>query len=411
MKQTSVLRITAGICFYYSVLSAISVSHAWRLPMALFAGSCLLLGFLIVRCASPVLRLLLAALPALCFLTGPFRLLMIFPAVAWVYYFLIMARGHYVMPLVEYRRAFTWMLAVSLFFIAANIANSTLYTNQLISVDSLVYTGLFLLLGILAMRRMQMGADMPLNWQLKNLLSVVGVPLLAVGASLILFLVLRFSGLALGAVLTPIGRFFVWLFNRLFPAGNRPVSQMSLQEYLFPKPAAQVAEEMGGDEVASTVMDDGSYTNPYLVERAAVIGGWGLLALLLLLVLALIWRHTKRSLPDEEEDALYEETEAAPAGQRKRNRRGRAPLLASNARQLRRIYKTWLEYRKGKGVSVYPSDTSAEILNRASASGGTDDEKTLRELYLAARYGDPSAVTRDQVLEAQACLERITGKT
>ena len=37
------------------------------------------------------------------------------------------------------------------------------------------------------------------------------------------------------------------------------------------------------------------------------------------------------------------------------------------------------------------------------------DAVRLRELYLAARYGNPSAVTREQVQEAQACLERIVG--
>ena len=84
MKQTSVLRVTAEICFYYSVLSVIDVFQTWRIPMAVFAAACLLVGLVIVRCSSPAARILLAVLPVLCFLAGPFRLPMILPLLAWL---------------------------------------------------------------------------------------------------------------------------------------------------------------------------------------------------------------------------------------------------------------------------------------------------------------------------------------
>ena len=103
MKQTSVFRVTAEICFWFAVLSVFTALRAWRLPMALFAAACLLLGLIIVRCSNPALRLLLAVLPVLCFLTGPFSLLMVFPLLAWVYFAVVTVRGHYAMPLYEYR--------------------------------------------------------------------------------------------------------------------------------------------------------------------------------------------------------------------------------------------------------------------------------------------------------------------
>ena len=409
MKQTSVIRITAGICFYFAVLNAVSAFQAWRLPMALFTAACLLAGLLIVRFENPAVRVFLAVLPALCFLAGPYSLLMIVPLLAWLWYFLVMVRGNYAMPLYDYRRIFTVMLAISLFFVAANVANSTLFSNRLISVDSLVYIVLFLFLGVFAMRRMQMGAEMGLNWQVKNLLSVVGIPLAAVGISLVLFLVLRFSSHVLAAVFVPVGRFFIWLLGRIFPTGNRPVEQMSLQEYLTPKAASQVPVEMDTGRMNEALPVEGSSTSPYLVEHAAVIGGWILLGVLLLAVFFLIWKHAGKKHSAEEEELLYEETEAVPADGKRKRRRARIPLLADNARQLRRIYKTYLEYRKGKGLSIHATDTSADILERDRKMGGSDDAEKLRSLYLAARYGDPSAVTREQVHEASACLERIVG--
>ena len=217
MKQTSVFRVTGDICFYFAVLNVFSVFRAWRLPMALFTALCFALGFVIVRCRQGAARFALSVLPALSFLLSPLQPLLLFPAIAWVYYMLVMVRGNYVMPLYEYRKSFSVLLAICLFFLAANIANATIYWGQVISAESLAYAFAFLLLGVTAMRRMQMGAEMPLNWRLRNAASVVGLPVLAVGVSLLLFLLLRFSQGALRAILEPVGRFFLWLFHKLFP--------------------------------------------------------------------------------------------------------------------------------------------------------------------------------------------------
>ena len=409
MKLTFVFRIAAEICFYFSVLHAATLANAFTLPMALFAAACLLLGLVIVRINNPVIRGVLALLPGLCFLLAPFTWLLILPVFVWIYYILVMVLGHYAIPLEEYRKAFIFMLSISLFFVAANIANSTLVRNQVISAESLVYAFVFLILGIFVMRRLRMGAQMDMRWQVRNVLSVVGIPLLAIGASLAVFLLLRFSTYALGAILAPVGRFFIWLFHQLFPTGNSPIDEMTLEEAMQPFSVAQpVALEESGS--VSEEMRAIEISNPYelLIERAATIGGWILLGILLVIVLLLIWHHARKNEAKADEELMYEEYESAPAKGRKR-RKNRLPLLAGNARQLRRIYKTYLEYRRDKGVAVYPSDTSADVLKRDLQLGESADAVRLRELYLAARYGNPSEVTRGQVQEAQACLERIVG--
>ena len=411
MKQTSVFRVTAEICFLFAVLNAFSVFEAWRVPMALFTVACLLLGLVIVRCGNPAVRLALSLLPALCFLPGPFNsILLVFPALAWIYYIIVITLGHYAVPLYEYRRGFTIMLVIALAFIGLSIANMTLYKGRPISIESLFYLFAFLILGMLAMRRMQMGADMSLSWRMKNLLSVVGIPLLAVGAAVLLFLLLRYSSVALGAVLTPVGKFFIWLFHALFPSGNSPIEEMSLQEYINPAVANQTYYSTGYTRQNKAVnMFDELPEDELRVELATAVGSWILLGVLLLIVLVAIFFLTRRNQPVEEDEVLYEETEAAPAeGKRRRTRRSRLPLTAANARQLRRIYKTYVEYRQTQGmVDVQPSDTSAQILAHDREMSGNEDAARLRELYIAARYGNPSSVTREQVQEAQACLERI----
>ncbi|MBO4377930.1 MAG: hypothetical protein J5889_03145 [Clostridia bacterium] len=403
MRQTSVIRITGDICFFFSVLSIFKAFQAWRLPMALFAAACFLLGFVIVRCANPALRGILALLPALCFLTAKPGWLLLIPAAAWIYYVAVMVIGNYAMPLDEYRRAFTAMLIVCLFFIAANIANSTIYSGKMISVDSLVYAFVFLFLGVIAMRRMQMGREMNWAWKWRNALSVAGFPVLAVGVSVVLFVVLRYTHWGLTTVLRPLGVFLNWLLHKLFPTGNAPIESMSLQQVMA-RSAIEFNnkwEAEGEDE--SIMAGKGENFDRMVIERLASIGGYVILGLLLALVLFLVLRRVYRMKPISREEPEYEETERAESGKRRRRRR-KMPVLG-NARQLRRVYKTYLEYRHEQGMAVEAADTSAQILEKETEE--KEDAARLRELYIAARYGDPGAVTRKQVQEAQACLERI----
>ena len=407
MKQNAVLRVAGEICFFFSVLNVFSAFGAWRLPMAVFAAACLLLGFAIVRFKSAPVRLILSLVPALAFLMGPFELLVCVPALAIVYYALVMTRGAYALPLYEYRRNFTVMLVISLFFLAANVANATVYRGKLISVDSLIYAFAFLVLGVVAMRRMQMGTGISTAWQVRNALSVIGLPLLAVGLSLVLFLVLRFTQAGLLMVLMPVGRFAVWLIQKIFPSGGGPARDFSLPEAFNIERNAnfEMELEVGSDAPAAAATQGGF--NPLLIERAAAVGGWVILALLLALAVYLVVCHAQRGVKKEDEALACDGTEDAPPERRGKSGR-RAPILG-NARQLRRIYKTYLEYRRARGVAVLPADTSAEILARDGSLTGEaqGSAERLRELYIAARYGDPSAVTREQVQEAQACLEQI----
>ncbi len=405
MRQTSVIRVTGDICFFYSILSIFKAFHIWRLPMALFAAACLLMGFIIVRCTNPMLRGVLALLPILSFLIGQPAWLLLIPAVAWIYYVVVMAVGNYAMPLDEYRKAFTIMLAICLFFIAANIANSTIYSGKMISVDSLIYAFVFLFLGVIAMRRMQMGREMNWSWKWRNALSVAGFPLLAVGVSIGLFAVLRFTHWGLTAILRPLGIILNWLLHKLFPTGRAPIESMSLQQVLTHTAIEYNTKWEAEGEDGSIVAGNGENFERMLIERLASIGGWVILGLALALVLFLALRRIWRMKPLSSEEPEYEETGKAEPG--KRRRRHRVTPVVGNARQLRRIYKTYLEYRQEGGMTVGAADTSAQILDKETK--GKENAARLRELYIAARYGDPSAVTRSQVQEAQACLERIVG--
>lgn len=404
MKQTAVFRTTGEICFYFAVLYVFKVFETWLLPMALFAAACLILGLVIVQCRNKLLRLLLALLPGLCFLIGPMDWLLLFPCVAWLYYVLVMTQGNWAIPLEEYRKTYTVMMVICLFFVAGNIANSTIYRGHLVSMVSLIYAFLFLLLGVIAMRRMQMGTDMSRGWKLSNALSVAGFPLLAVGASVLLFLFLRFTQPAVKYLLAPVGRFFLWLFALLFPDKVDPEKAALLNPLKPERNTLPFGPSPSGNH--SNVFDEDSLsTSHLLVEKAASIGAYILLGILLLLALYLIIKHVRRNQPlPAEGDLYYDEGENVP---RKQQRRGRKPVVLGNARQLRRIYQTYLEFVNTRGMEIEKADTSQDILERAQRIEKSPEAERLRQLYIAARYGDPDSVTREQVEEAQSCLETI----
>ena len=408
MRNTFVFRVTGEICFYFSILHVFETYRGWWMPLAIFAGACFALGFLIVRLESMPLRLLLSLLPGLAFLLIPLQPLLFFPGLAWLYYILVMAQGNYAMPLEEYRGVFRFLLLISLFFIAANITNSTLYRGELVSVPSLVYVFLFMLLGLYAMRRMQMGGEMSAKWQLSNAAATAGIPLLAVGVSILLFLIVRFTQPLLQWLLTPLGRFILWLMAKLFPSG----SDVSDPFPPSPTPVTHTSTLPSGipfGHGADTPLDpDLEQTSALLIERAAGIGAYVLMGLLLLLALYLVLQYVKRNRPDSDIDPdkmSYDEGEKIEGEGKKR--RNKAQRMVGNAKQLRRIYQTYLEFVSTKGLEIDKADTSQEILERAKSLQDCPQAERLRQLYIAARYGDPKAVTREQVQEAQECLEKI----
>ncbi len=411
MKKTAVLRVCSDICAFFAILQLFPVLRNARLPLALFAAACFVLGFVIVRVRSKALRLLLSLLPGLCLLLAGLHPMMLLPGLVWLYYILVMTAGNYAMPLDEYRRHFLIVAVVGLFFLVGNIANSTIYRGQAVFTESLVYMGLCLFLGVLAMREMQMGASMDLSWRLSNLLTALGVPLAAVSVSLGVFLLLRFCIPGVRYLFEPLGRLLLWLFHRFFRDGS-PMEEMSLSEYLKVTFVNPFEEEAGVGNPSSHIGGDAEpfSHNPFPIGRAAMIGAYVVLAVLFLLAVWLIVSYARRNRAlDESEELVYEETmdDGSPAP-RRRKRKG-AEAMRGHARQIRRMYLLYLEYIRGRGLTLGKGDTSQDILTRSKEIEERPEAERLRQIYIAARYGDPSAVGREQVEEARRCLDAILG--
>ena len=409
MKNAAVLRIGADLCFYFSILCTFEALSPWYLAMGVYAAAALLLGFLIVRCKSAVLRVILAIPTGACLLLGPVTPLLFFPALGWLYFCIVMTRGAFSMPLDEYRRSYSVQLTIALFFVAVRAANLTLYNNALIPKENLLFIFAFLFLGVFAMRIMQMGATMKGLWRVTNALSVILVPLLAVGASLLIFLLLRFLTPSLYYLFYPIGRLVIWLFRKLFPAVNNGQELPPLSGYMS-RPSAVIyePEEVSGEHTISDMFRD-EVLNSVLLDRATAIGAYVILGLLLALALWYVIRYALRGRVElDGEELYYDDTESAGAA--KKPRRARRHRFVGHARQLRRIYQVYLETMSARGITIDKSDSWQDVRVRSSDRQESPEAARLRELYIAARYGDPKAVTAEQVAEAQRCLDTILGE-
>ena len=408
MKRTAALRVTGEICFYYSILTLFPAFQRWQLPMAGFTLACLVVGLIAVGLQSMPLRLLLSLLPGVCFLFAEMHWLLAFPALAWLYFMLYVTLGRFGIAQYDYRFAFRWMLLLSAFVLAIQAINSMLFRGAPLSYDSLAYLALFVLLGVVALRCMQMGAPMDGRWHAANLLTVAAALFVAVSISLVLYQLYLRSVPLLVFLITPLKRFLAWLFSliRFRTAPDAPMSTppLATPTIVFNEQAPLLMDQEGlhVEEPERTAFE-------HLADQAFSIGAFILLAFLVFIVLWIIVKLVLRGKALAEEAVDYEQTEDFTP--ERRRRKAKPETVHGKAQTVRKIYREYLDYLKGNGLQRSASDTSEEILSESKriSSASASAEEALRSIYLKARYS-AEAVTEEDVAAARASLNEIRSR-
>ena len=404
MKRTAALRITADICFFFAVLNIYTGMQAFLRPMALFAVASLAVSLAAVYCSAAPVRFLLALLPGLAFLTGEIRLLTVIPALAWLYLILMVTSGRFHIPLESYRRAFRIEFAAWISLLVACLLLDVASGEKRDALPAMLFALAFLFLGVLAMRRMQMNADVDLRWTLANGAVTAGIPLAAAGLSAAAFGLLRLLR-PLSALIAPfLAKIIAWVLSVLFGPHpeNLPEEGEEGNEY------ALTEEETQSQELYENPPDESDRVwepDPAAVEKAARVLTWVLIALALAAAVFLIVRIVRRNRAKADQEAyLYEETaDARPA----RRRKAEAETDVSNERRIRRIYRAYMMLMQKRGIRVRKDTTSGEILYEEELFGYSPDARRLRELYLKARYADGDSITEADAEEAEQCLRKI----
>ena len=409
MKRTAALRVTGEICFYFSVLTLFPAFQQWQLTMAGFALACLVVGLVAVGLRSAPLRILLSLLPGACFLFGALSWLLVFPGLAWLYFILYLGYGRFGIALYDYRLAFRWMLLLCAFVLAIQAINSMLFGGAQLSYASLAYMAAFILLSVIAMRGMQMGAAMDGRWHAANALTVVVVLFAAVAVSLALYQLYLHSVPVLGFLFIPLKKLLEWIVGLIHIKTVReaPTVTPPPEHVNVGMPVALPHLEIE-ENIESEMMNDRTLLER-LADQAVNIGAFILLALLVFFLLWIIVKLIRRGKEFAEEGVEYEQTEGFTP--ERRRRKTKPETVHGEAQSVRKIYREYLDYLRENGLQRTASDTSAEILAESEriSTASAAEEKTLRRIYLKARYS-AETVTREDVAAAKASLDAIRSR-
>ncbi len=406
MKRTAAYRFVSDICFYYAILSVFQPMLPMQGPMALFTAASFAVSLAAVYCPWAPLRFVLALLPGVAFLQAKADFLLIFPILAWLYLILVLTAGRFQIWLEGYRHSYRIMLTICLFTMGSSILANVIEPGFTLILPTMCYAMAFLSMGALAMRRMQMNAEMGLRWNLLNSAAVIGIPLLAAGCSALLWRILLRLEPVGDFLLLILKRFMAWLVRILFPIHPE---QPEPTPTITPEPTLSPAEEAIAEPIWESPTPKPSFDldlDPETLERARRIGIFVLLTLLAAAVVILIVYHARKNRAKAvQEDFLFEETEKGNLFRRRK----KTEIISgpANARQIRFFYRKYMKLMRKRGVKISKGNTSREILAEAEPLCAYSSAERLRELYLKARYDDGDTVTPEDVQEAALCLWQI----
>ena len=107
-------------------------------------------------------------------------------------------------------------------------------------------------------------------------------------------------------------------------------------------------------------------------------------------------RQTEAQLASVQEDRV-----------RSSRRKRKKTAESSDDLFIRSVYRQYLNFLSRNGQMIEKKETSLDILNDKTRTLVTQSDRSIRALYLIARYGDAKTLTREDAQQAQACLEAI----
>ena len=263
---------------------------------------------------------------------------------------------------------------------------------------------LFFILSVVALRGMRLEFGAPKKMRAMDVAIVVALPALFTAS----FFLLRGMIPVITFFIKLVTRFLGWLFGILFPEREVPAVFNDEEEPGYS--AGEETIDLSADAGQTPVRGPVSGINHRIHIPSDIflyIFAAALAAVLVYIAIRLIRGRGKERIRQR---SAAEHIEKIP--RRQLQRRSESAALPFNARQIRKLYKAWLGYFASLNMKVYPSDTSRDLLDRSSKYLKIPENETMRELYIAARYADPAAVTSAQVSEAKRCLSAVrSGKS
>ncbi len=386
-------RVAAEVCLLllpYGFFDPLG-PRVWLL--AAFAAAVLLCGIAAVGFDRAILRLL-CCLPAALLLLAADRVgLLTVLGVSWLFAALRLTVGRFSVPYWAYRREFavlTFAAVLASLLAAAGLGHPSLIGFAAASV----------LLGVYSLRVIRLGTPEEPRWGAYSALELALPFGAATGLSALLWLF--FCGVYY--VLEWIAGLF-WVPSAPARQSSDPVAELPhLQYSIAPTPygSGQAVYEELPPEPQTPAEPEGTdlvrLLPPYV---------WLIIILAVLLAAGLlIWLCLRRRKVARRAAGTGEDAET---GRARRGRRGKTAALSPEKR-IRAVYRSYLRFLQLRGQVIRGSDTSQDVLAASAVCGSGEDERELRAVYLAARYGDGAALAEADALRAEELFRNIRGE-
>lgn len=399
-KVPAALRIISMMCFVFAFISLVPALSGATWVYAVFMAFCLVQEISIQATArggnKAIFRVLLAIIPLLA--TAPFLFVLykgprMLPAIAiaiiWLWYLIFNARDSWRTEYWRFKRTYIAFIAITLLLCLVAVffvmAYSTRHQIDMNMPAILGFTAAGGLVGFIVLSEMRSG-EPDLKWRTLNAARIIGIFVVAALVLILAFYILKY------------------LFSLIRPVEDaKAIPKVEFQGEGAKMVHAPYGPNLDISNSAYKDANDMEYTVINYIEVEEQKGfPWQLVVIGVLIAGAaafIVYRIMKRR-PKKVEKV----DEELPPEEKQRQ---------DNIMKIRATFKTYMDYVQSHGAELEKGSTSEDVINIAHESEASNEnlseaEKTLREIYIRARYGKSSDITEDDVKTAQSCLDEIT---
>ena len=397
MKDYAPLRIAGDQSFYFLLVCLFAAPYAQPWLFAAMLAACLILGVLAVRFDSVPLRILCTLPSAAVFLLADGLLPILFLLPAWLYFILLYATGSTAVEYYVYRRAFIFMLGFSAFCFL--LSAGLIFFRNFDFRAEFGFLGSLAVFGVLTLQTVRMSVQTNLRWKLRNLAALAVPAGIFAGVFSLLYLLVSHAGKLVEILAMPfilLIRLLNKLYSSIFDGSFAPTD-------VFQPPESVDVETQNvtrGTFPESKGMGHGWSIN----LNWAVILTVAISLVLIVVLTALLVRYLRGGKKRQTEAQLASVQEDRVRSSRRKRKK---TAESSDDLFIRSVYRQYLNFLSRNGQMIEKKETSLDILNDKTRTLVTQSDRSLRALYLIARYGDAKTLTREDAQQAQACLEAI----
>lgn len=385
--------ITSILCFIFTAICTMPWFNSSTLIFVLFTALCAIESVFLVRVKSRLLRFVQALVPPLVtFLTsldwvGNNPVAAVLLGVVCIFYVVYMTVGRFTAEYWRFRRTFVLMVSVTGFLSALNIILYLVVeetTKARINLPGIIgFTIACAISGMIALSELRKG-NPDTRWRAMNAGRLVLMFAASAAALALLYLILSFVFSLITPTLGPKAPKLKTERIRLESVNAAPTYSAA--------PGGQMVEDESMKEDKPVELPEKGEEQEFpwvLVCIVATVVAAGT-------VTAVIMIRKRRKKTDEPQAVRTPEEQAQ----------------LDKVEKIRAVYRQYIAFVRKEGADLSRGSTSEDILESSKElkeeADLSEDESRLREIYIRARYGNPDAVTDEDVARACRLLDDIT---